>query len=366
MNLDVDIYYRQGNFLLDTEFKCFESAMGVFGHSGCGKSTLFRAIAGLIRPDGGHIILGGETFFDAARRIFVPPHRRGIGLVFQDARLFPHWSVEQNLRAGECLKERIKNRPFNFDDIVDLLNIQHLIDREVTDLSGGEKQRIAIGRTLLANPKLLLMDEPVSGLDVSLKMQILPFLARIHTTLQIPTILISHDLGEILQLTDQLLLMRDGSVTGKNSLEKLAGTSKTLRELKGAQLTNLLKMQVAQHDKDHGVTRLDLPNHPELRVEMELAEKLPIGRAVNIGIAANQIAIAPHRIETISMRNQLPGRVRSITHTPDRSLCKLDTAAGPLFAEITRGTEKEMNLTPASSVWILFKSRAIQPMGMLQ
>ena len=200
MNLDVDIHLKQGQFLLHVEFKCIESALGIFGPSGCGKSTLFRALAGLVRPDAGHISLNGHLLFHADRRVFIPPHQRHIGLVFQDARLFPHWSVEQNLRAGECLKERISGRPFSFDDIVDLLNIENLIGRSVDDLSGGEKQRIAIGRTLLSNPKLLLMDEPVTGLDVSLKMQILPFLANVHQTLAIPSILISHDLGEILQL----------------------------------------------------------------------------------------------------------------------------------------------------------------------
>ena len=366
MKLDIDIYMKQGKFLLDAQFRCFESALGIFGPSGCGKSTLFRAIAGLERPEGGYIILDGEPLFDADRGLFVPPHRRNIGLVFQDARLFPHWSVEQNLRAGECLKDRVKARPFSFDDIVDLLNIGHLIGRSVEQLSGGEKQRIAIGRTLLSNPCLMLMDEPVTGLDVSLKMQILPFLSKVHRALKIPTILISHDLGEILQLTDHLLLMRDGSVIGDGPLDKLVSHPKTLQELKGADLTNLLSAQVLRHDHERGVTMLSLPGTENHHVEMELLEKLQTGQELSFGIAANQIAISPHRIESISMRNQLPGRVRSITHAPDRSLCGLDTAGGSLFVEITPGTEKEMNLKEGASVWVLFKSRSIQTIGILQ
>lgn len=360
MNLDVDIYLKQGQFLLDAEFKCFESAMGVFGHSGCGKSTLFRAIAGLVRPDGGHIVFNEKTLFDADRSIFVPPHKRGIGLVFQDARLFPHWSVEQNLRAGECLKDRVRNRPFSFDDIVDLLNIRHLIGREVTDLSGGEKQRIAIGRALLSNPRLLLMDEPVTGLDVSLKMQILPFLARIHTRLRIPTILISHDLGEILQLTDQVLLMRGGSVTGYGKLDRLVQRPETLRELKGADLTNLISVTVKNHQPDRGITHLLLPDDPRYIMGMELDSGLPVGKEINIGIAANQIALAADRIDTISMRNQLPGTVMKIVHAADRSICHIETPAGILFAEITPGTVHDMQLQEGSPVWALFKSMAIQ------
>lgn len=360
MNLDVDIFLKQGRFLLNAQFRCLESAVGIFGPSGCGKSTLFRALTGLVRPDGGHITLNDQTLFDSDRRIFVKPHERNIGLVFQDARLFPHWSVEQNLRAGECLKQRVGSRPFGFDDIVDLLNIGHLIDRSVEQLSGGEKQRIAIGRTLLANPRLLLMDEPVAGLDMSLKMQILPFLAKVHRTLQIPTILISHDLGEILQLTNRILLMREGSVVGHDTLDKLTSAPDTLRELKGADLTNLLNLRVRQHDTARGITTLELPASPDQIIEMSLAPELPVGTAASIRIAADQIALASHRVESISMRNQLPGHVKHIVHASDRSICHIETAAGILFAEITPGTEQDMALTNDAAIWVIFKSLSIQ------
>ena len=359
MKLDVDIYMKQGSFLLDAAFKCFDSALGVFGPSGCGKSSLFRAIAGLERPDGGRIELDGKTLFDANRHIFVPPHKRDIGLVFQDARLFPHWSVEKNLRAGEFAAERVEQRPYDFTDTVDLLNIGHLVDRSVEDLSGGEKQRIAIGRALLAHPKLLLLDEPVTGLDVSLKAQILPFLSKVHQQLRIPTILISHDLGDVLQLTDQLLLMRDGSVKGHGALDRLAQDPNTLQELKGADLTNLIQAKVKRHDKARGVTTLRIPSDPNQTIEMELTADVAAGNALIIGIAANQIAVATERCDAISMRNQLPGRVVKITHASDRSICHIETAAGVLFAEITPGTEKDMGLGVGSNTWVLFKSMAV-------
>lgn len=360
MNLHVDIRLKQGDFELEADFRCTDSALGIFGASGCGKSTLFRTIAGLAKPAAGRITLGDDVLFDADEHVFIPAHRRGIGLVFQDARLFPHWSVEQNLRAGECIKTRVAQRPYHFDDIIDLLNIGHLVNRSVEDLSGGEKQRIAIGRTLLANPRLLLMDEPVAGLDISLKMQILPFLARIHKQLSIPTILISHDLGEILQLTDQLLLMRNGSVSGFGKLDRLVQNPEMLQELKGADLTNLISATVKDHQHARGITELLLPADPRYLLGMELDAELAIGKEINIGIAANQIALAEKRIDTISMRNQLPGEVMKIVHTADRSICHIETPAGILFAEITPGTVQDMNLSEGSTVWALFKSMAIQ------
>lgn len=360
MNLDIDIYLKQGQFLLDTQFKCFESALGIFGPSGCGKSTLFRAIAGLVRPHGGHIVLDGEPLFDAAQNIFVPPHKRGIGLVFQDARLFPHWSVEKNLRAGEYQKERLASRPYSFDDIVDLLQLKLLINRSIEQLSGGEKQRVAMGRTLLANPRLLLMDEPVTGLDVSLKAQILPFLAEIHQALKLPTILISHDLGEILQLTHHLVLLRNGSVVGNNTLEKLVQHPQTLDELKGSDLTNILHTRIKTHHPRRGTTSLKLEQSDEHRISMEIQPNLAVGQKITIGIAANQIALANQRIEGISMQNQLPGTVEKIIHTADRSLCCLTTSAGPLFAEITPGTGQDLGLSEGSEVWALFKSLSIK------
>ncbi|MEI6891679.1 MAG: molybdenum ABC transporter ATP-binding protein [Pontiella sp.] len=358
MNLDVDIYKKQGTFLLHTQFKCSESALGIFGPSGCGKSTLFRILAGLIKPDRGHIILDGETLFD--RRIFIPPHKRNIGLVFQDARLFPHMSVEKNLKAGEHIKRRTASRPYSFDDIVDLLNISHLIGRSVEELSGGEKQRIAIGRTLLSNPRLILMDEPVTGLDLSLKAQILPFLAKVHQTLKIPMILISHDLGEILQLTNYLLLMREGSVAAYDTLEHLVQQPESLNELKGADLTNMIHVRVKDHVPEKGVTLLELPHHPDYVLEMKRAPELERGCEISMSVAANQIVLAIGALGDISMRNQLPGRIVKIVQADDRSICHVETPAGILFAEITQGTECSMGLQEGTEVWVLFKGLSVR------
>jgi molybdate transport system ATP-binding protein len=365
MKLDVNIRVTQGRFVLNAAFRSSDDAFGIFGPSGCGKSTLFRALSGLVKPNAGSIQLNDETLFDSDRKVFVPPHKRGIGLVFQDARLFPHWTAEENLRAGEQIRRHRGPRPFSFDDIVGLLAIDRLIGRSVNQLSGGEKQRVALGRALLSNPRLLLMDEPVTGLDVSLKAQILPFLSEVHRALKIPTVLISHDLNEILQLTDRILLIRQGEILGSGPLGTLVQDPEMLRALKGTELTNVLRTHVKDHDVSKGVTLLEVPGATDMPpIVMELLnDQLNPGNDVTIGICASQIALAPQRIEAISMRNQFPARVTKIVHTPDRSICCLETAAGPMFAEITPGTEQDMNLKEGAAVWGLFKSRAVKPIG---
>lgn len=297
MKLDVNIHVKQGRFLLDAAFCSFDPAFGIFGPSGSGKSTLFRALAGLIRPSGGFIRLDDETLFDSDRRVFVPPHKRGIGLVFQDARLFPHWTVEENLRAGEKVRKNVAKRPYSFDDMVDLLEISPLIGRSVQQLSGGEKQRVALGRALLSAPRLLLMDEPVSGLDVSLKAQILPFLAEAHRRLNIPTVLISHDLGEILQLTDRLLLIRHGKVTGCGPIGRLMQEPEIRQALKGTDLTHVLHAGVVRRQPEKGATMVKLALADYMPpVPVEFNEQPFPGAAIPAGVSAGPIALPPRRV----------------------------------------------------------------------
>ncbi|MBT8043105.1 MAG: molybdenum ABC transporter ATP-binding protein [Kiritimatiellales bacterium] len=216
MQLNIDILHRQGDFVLDARLLIMDSATGIFGHSGSGKSTLLRCIAGLVRPSVGHISLDGETFFDSDQRVWVPPYRRRIGMVFQDPRLFPHWTVWKNLKAGK--KGALKNPPYTDRQVIRLLEIEPLLDRAVQALSGGEKQRVSLARTLLAHPRLLLMDEPLSALDARLKGRILPFLDRIHSELNIPSLMVSHELTELLHLSDRIVLMKDGQIAKHGTL----------------------------------------------------------------------------------------------------------------------------------------------------
>ena len=228
MQLKLDIHHRQGTFLLETNLTIRASSTGIFGHSGSGKTTLLRCIAGLENPDRGRIELDGEVLFDRAQKIFVPPHRRRIGLVFQEPRLFPHWSVLKNLHAGK--RKTDEPPPFTESQVIELTGTGDLLNRSVQQLSGGEKQRVALVRALLAHPRLLMMDEPVSALDARLKARIMPFLDRIHRDLGIPCLYVSHDLSEILQLSKHIILMKNGCIADHGTFDEIRGHSE-MREL---------------------------------------------------------------------------------------------------------------------------------------
>lgn len=209
--LDFDLHWARGPFALRARGRIDGGITGLFGPSGSGKSTLLGLIAGLQRPDSGHITLDDTVLVSTASKTWVPPHRRHIGLVFQDAQLFPHMSVEQNLLYGyRHLQE--SERRFHLPEVVELLKIDHLLARRPLSLSGGERQRVALGRAILYSPRLLLLDEPLAALDDALKEQILPFLASVRDETRIPMLYVSHSRAEIRYLTETVLNMENGKL----------------------------------------------------------------------------------------------------------------------------------------------------------
>ena len=208
MTLELDLRLQRGTFELALCTTLSAPGTGVFGSSGSGKSTLLRMIAGLIQPQHGRIVLNDRVLLDTTRRINLVPQHRCIGLMFQDAQLFPHLSVEQNLLYG-FKRRHASARRFACDDIVDLLDIGHLLPRLPYHLSGGEKQRVALGRAILYSPELLLLDEPLSSLDEARKAQILPFLARVRDEVKIPMLYVSHAMSEIRFLTDHVVALSE-------------------------------------------------------------------------------------------------------------------------------------------------------------
>ena len=220
--LRVDVTKQLGEFSLQAAFESQGRVTGLFGASGAGKTSLINMIAGLLRPDRGSIAIDGEVLDDSAARIHVPAHRRRIGYVFQDARLFPHLDVLQNLDYGRRMN-RLPDDPAARTRVTDLLDIGGLLDRRPAKLSGGERQRIALGRALLSQPRLLLLDEPLGSLDEERKLEILPYLTRLRDEANVPMVYVSHDAGEMRTLATQIVMLGRGRVTAFGGVEVLPG-----------------------------------------------------------------------------------------------------------------------------------------------
>ena len=220
--LRVDIKKQLGEFSLQAAFESAGRVTGLFGASGAGKTSLINMIAGLLRPDHGVIALDDDILDETEKGVHVPPHRRRIGYVFQDARLFPHLSIDENLDYGRRMN-RLADDPAQKKRVTDLLDIGHLLDRRPGKLSGGERQRVALGRALLSKPRLLLLDEPLGSLDEGRKVEILPYLVRLRDEANVPMVYVSNDAAEMRQLATQIVMLRNGRVTALGGVKVLAG-----------------------------------------------------------------------------------------------------------------------------------------------
>lgn len=348
--LSLDVALNRGRFHLEAKLEFGEGVTGLFGPSGSGKSTMLGIVAGLVRPDRGRIVLDGETLYDGSTGLCLPPHRRRIGLVFQDSQLFPHYSIRSNLLYGfKKIPER--ERRFRFDDIVDLLALRPLLGAHPRRISGGEKQRVALGRSLLASPRLLLLDEPLAALDSGLKAQILPFLRRIRDELNLPMVFVSHALPEILHLTDRLALMGQGRVLAAGGLDEILG-----REPEAGRFgpDNLLAVTVEAHDLEGGCT---LARFRGLPLVLPLRTDQEIGRTAYVSVHRGEIALSRGAVSGLSIQNQWPGRVVSIETLGTGVQVRLDVGA-PLIAEISPRARRELALEEGETVHALIKTRS--------
>jgi molybdate transport system ATP-binding protein len=218
--LRVDVARQLGEFFIEAAFASEGRITGLFGASGAGKTSLINMIAGLLRPDRGSILVDGETLDDTAAQLHVPAHRRRIGYVFQEARLFPHLDIRHNLDYGRRMNGLARD-PAHETHIIDMLDIGNLLDRRPGNLSGGERQRIALGRALLARPRLLLLDEPLGSLDEERKAEILPYLVRLRDEANVPMVYVSHDAGEMRQLATQVVMLKRGRIAAFGGTEVL-------------------------------------------------------------------------------------------------------------------------------------------------
>jgi molybdate transport system ATP-binding protein len=347
---------RLGKFTLDAAFTT--PAFGitaVFGPSGCGKTTVLRCMAGLQHLEG-VCAIGADVWQDQSR--FLPAHRRPIGYVFQEASLFPHLSVRRNLLYGAGEAE---GNGIAFDTVTALLGVEHLLERAPRHLSGGERQRVAIGRALLSQPKLLLMDEPLSALDRDTKHEILPFLERLHESLRLPIVYVSHDMSEVERLADHLVLMQEGRVIAAGPLHELQSDPHLpLAVSREAAVT--LDAVVQSYDQGDGLLTLSVDGQPFL-VPIAAA---PNGRLQRLRVAAGDVSLARERSTASTILNIVPARI--LTATPLGSyemLAVLGIGApeGParLLARVTRRSWERLDLREDIDVFAQIKSVALAP-----
>ena len=353
MSLSVSLTHRQGDFALDVAFEAPNGLTVLYGPSGSGKTTLINAVAGLLRPDRATIRVAQDTLCDTARGIWLPPHRRRIGYIFQDARLFPHLSVKQNLRYGRWFAP--KSVPAaKMDDIVGMLGIAHLLDRRPASLSGGERQRVAIGRALLAAPRMILADEPLAALDEARKQEILPYFERLRDELSIPILYVSHAPAEVARLATTVVALEAGKVIGAGAAAQVLGDPRVTPM--GARAAGaVIEARIAGHDND-GLTELALG---DLRLWVPRVSGA-LGTALRVHVQAQDVMIATRRPEGISALNILPVKIREIRMGQGPgALVQLSAGESVLLARVTRRSINSLGLAAGQDVFAVLKAVSV-------
>jgi molybdate transport system ATP-binding protein len=353
--IEVDVKKQQGDFTVDAAFSTDATGVtALFGISGAGKTSVINMVAGLSRPDSGRITIKGRTVFDSKTGIDLPPEKRGFGYVFQDGRIFPHRSVRSNLTYGMELVPKHR-RSVGFEEVIELLGIGDLQSRRVTNLSAGEKQRVAIGRALLTSPSLLLMDEPLASLDAARKAEVLPFIQRLSHELSIPILYVSHSLDEVLNLASTLVLLDSGSVVSVGPVEEIANQPRFADFKNGHESGAVLVTVVDHHDADEGLTYLRLDGK---LLKVPLYDAAP-GTRLRVHINSRDVALALHAPTGTSVQNILPAVVdRILEHEGALVDVRLDMGT-PITARITRKARRDLALFPGQQVLVMIKSVAV-------
>jgi molybdate transport system ATP-binding protein len=357
MILDVDIAHRQGAFTLQAGFQSNGRLTALFGPSGSGKTTIVNAIGGLVRPDHGRVAVQGRVLMDTKNHVAVPKHKRRIGYVFQEGRLFPHLNVRQNLLFGRWFTPR-RERHASFDHVVDLLGIGHLLDRHPSTLSGGEKQRVAIGRALLADPQLLLMDEPLASLDEARKAEVYPYIERLRDEGGVPIVLVSHSVAEIARLATSIVVLSEGRVTASGPASEILRHTNLFAQSGLAEAGALIEAQVVRHEDAFGLTVLQAKAGTLTVPRQDRA----IGDTLRVRLRARDIILSVKVPEGLSALNVLPGLISSIEDAEGPSVdAVLDCGGNSVVARVTRKSVAELGLKPGLPVHAIIKSIAFDP-----
>lgn len=352
--LDVTMQHRLSGFVLDVSFRASSGVTALFGHSGAGKTTVVQAIAGLLRPDAGTISVDGSVLLDTARGICRPPNRRRIGYVFQDGRLFPHLDVRRNLLYGAG------GGSGEFRDrIIAMLGLEALLDRRPSRLSGGEKQRVAIGRALLSDPRLLLLDEPLAALDDARKEEIFPYLERLRDDVGLPIVLVSHSVAEVARLATTVVILEQGRTVASGSAIEIMADPDTVAAFGPRQAGALVEARVMTHHAD-GLSELETSSGRLLLPRVMVAP----GTSLRVRIPAHEVILSRDRPTGLSALNILPAEVRSLRAGGHHSvMVQLACGSDLLLATITARSAAALALAPGVPLYAIIKSVAVPPRG---
>ncbi|MAI05700.1 MAG: molybdenum ABC transporter ATP-binding protein [Alphaproteobacteria bacterium TMED87] len=351
------------DFKLSASFKTSSKGVtAIYGPSGSGKTTLFRIISGLIKGSEELITLNNEIICNSKDNKWTPPHERGIGYVFQDVRLFPHLNVKNNLTFVSKLKKKSNLETISINTIVESLNIEKLLYKKVHHLSGGEKKLVAIGRALMMKPKILLLDEPLGGLDVERKRNIIPYLDELCTNLNIPILYISHNINEIKKLANWIITMKDGKVNSFGSIEEVTGRIDLSHITEGKKTKTILKTKIINHEQENNLTILEIGNQ---KLSIPLINK-EINSLVKIEIRPQDVGVALSKPKDVSFLNILLGTVSVIISNENNTYIDIQINVGSeekpkfIWSKITKFAERNLKIKKGNSVYILLKTMSIK------
>ncbi|ORM55544.1 molybdenum ABC transporter ATP-binding protein [Pantoea conspicua] len=351
--LSLNFIQQQGDHRLTIDLHIpAKGITAIFGVSGAGKTSLINAISGLTQPQHGRIQLRDRVLFDAEQQISLPPEKRRIGYVFQDARLFPHYRVRGNLQYGMAPAMKAQ-----FDTLVSLLGLAPLLSRFPLSLSGGEKQRVAIGRALLTAPDMLLLDEPLASLDLPRKRELMPYLQKLAKQVDIPMLYVSHSLEEILHLADNVLVLDNGNVKAFGPLERVWSSSAMRPWLPVSELSSVLRVQVLEQHPDYPMTALSLGDQHIWVSRVNQPLKTPL----RIRIASADVSLALQPPHNSSIRNILPAQVVELVEVGDQVEVKLRIGISELWARITPWARDELGIRPDQWLYAQIKSVSVTP-----
>ncbi|WP_217478407.1 molybdenum ABC transporter ATP-binding protein [Pararobbsia alpina] len=346
---------EHSGFTLDVDLDLPDRGVtAIFGQSGSGKTTLLRCLAGLVTPVSGRLSIGADVWLDTANRLCLPTHCRPLGYVFQEASLFPHLTVEGNLRFGLKRVARSEQRVV-FDQAAQLLGIEHLLRRMPSGLSGGERQRVAIARALLTSPRLLLLDEPLASLDRQRKEEILPYLARLHDELDIPVIYVSHAPEEVARLADYLVLLDNGRTVASGLISDMLARL-DLAVARADDASVVMPGVVIGYESTYELLTLALPGTP---VTMRVVHSsMRLGDTIRVVVKARDVSLTPQAPALGSILNVLPATVVGIAeaHAPSHVMVRLDVEGTPLLSRITRFSSDRLGLAVGMRVWAQVKA----------